>query len=167
MTISEISSAANSYLQKLQTSTAAGASSPTAGSASLNTLFAQIQNDVQLKSQDFKALKTALNGNNLTAANQAYAAVKQDFQNIPAVAGVPSPLDPTTTVGKDFQALGNALNSGNLAAAQSAMTTFQHDMGGISALKSLYQDGVAAVNNNSGSQSSSLTSASSSLGLKA
>jgi len=166
MTISEISNDVSSYLQKLQSSTASGSGSASSvGAASLNTLFTQIQNDIQLNSPDFKALKTALNANNLTAASQAFAAVQQDFQSIPAAPGVQSPLDPSTTMGKDFKALGDALNAGNLAAAQSALTAFQQDMVSISALKGLYQDGVAAVNANSGGQSSGLTSALSQLGI--
>ena len=166
MTISNIESAASSYLQKLQSSTATGATSSSAtGPASLNTLFTQVQNDIQLSSKDFKALKTALQANDLTAASQAFAAVQQDFQNIPAAAGVQSPLNPTTTVGKDFAALGNALKAGNLTAAQSAMAAFQQDMFSVSALKGLYQDGVAAVNANSSGQSTSLTSALSQFGI--
>jgi hypothetical protein len=167
MNISEISGSANSYLHKLESSNALGASSSVKGSASANTLFAQIQNDIQINSKDFKALKAALKTNNLTAANQAYTALQQDFQNIPTVAGVQSPLDPSTAVGKDFKALGTALQTGNLASAQSALATFQQDMISASALKGLYQDGVAAVNANSSGQSSGSSSILSKLGLGA
>ena len=138
---------------------------PASGPASLETLFTQIQTDVQLNSKDFKALKSALQANDLTAASKAFAAVQQDFKNIPTVAGVQSPLDATTAVGKQFKALGDALQAGNLAAAQSALTAFQQGMGGTAALKGLYQDGVAAVNANSaGGQNAALTSALSKIG---
>jgi hypothetical protein len=165
MTINEIADAARSYLQELQPATSTGAANPAAtGAASLETLFTQIQTDIQLNSKDFKALKTALDTNDLNAATQAFAAVQQDFQNIPATIGVQSPLDATTPMGKDFKALGDALKAGNLTAAQQALVAFQQDMFSVSALKGLYQDGVAAVNANSGGQGSVLTSALSQLG---
>jgi Skp family chaperone for outer membrane proteins len=165
MTINEISSAASGYLKGLQATTTSGTASPQAkAAASLETLFTQIQTDIQINSKDFNALKTALKANDLTAASKAFAAVQQDYKNIPTAAGVQSPLDPSTQVGKDFQALGNALNAGNLTAAQSALAAFQQDMCSVSALKGLYQDGVAAVNANSNSQNSVFTSALSKLG---
>lgn len=160
MSITEIQSAASSYLKELQSAGTSGAASQTANAnASLNTLFTQIQNDIQLNSKDFKALKTALKANDLTGASQAYAALQQDFQNIPTVAGVQSPLDPSTTVGKDFKALGDALKAGNAAAAQQALGAFQHDMFSASSLKGLCQNGVNAVNASSGGQNSGINSA--------
>jgi hypothetical protein len=159
MNINEISNVARNYLQGLQPATV-GATSPTApGAASLQTLFTQIQTDLQLNSKDFKALKAALKANDLPAASRAFAALQQDFQNIAPTAGVPNPLDPTTQAGKDFQALGAALNAGNLTAAQQSLAAFRQDMGGVAALKGLYQDGAAAVNANSRGQGSLVNSA--------
>jgi Skp family chaperone for outer membrane proteins len=147
MSISELTNTAEKYLHAIQSanpSTAAG--QPTVGAASLQTLFTQVQNDIQLNSKDFKALNAAIKAGDLPAASTAFAAVLQDFQNIPTVAGVQSPLDASTPMGKDFKALGDALKTGDLAAAQAALKAFQQDMGGVPALQNLYQDGVAFAN---------------------
>ena len=152
MSITELSNTAEKFLHGLQAAKPSAATGqPTAGAASLQTLFTQVQNDIQLNSKDFKALNTAIKAGDLPAASTAFAAVLQDFQNIPTVAGVQSPLDASTPMGKDFKALGDAVKAGDLTAAQAALKAFQQDMGGVSALQGLYQDGVAAVNAFAGS----------------
>jgi len=166
MTITELSNVASSYLNKIQSANGASASSPSANAPTgLQALFTQIQTDVQLKSKDFMALQTALKAGDLAGANTAFATVKQDFQNVPAISGVQSPLDLTTPVGKGFQALGNALQAGNLTAAQQALTVFRQDMHHASSFGSLYQEAATAVNSSStGGQGSGLSSVLSSLG---
>lgn len=88
----------------------------------------QMRANIKQNSQDFKALKTALQANDMTAAAQAFAALQQDIQKASKDAGGKSPFDPESPIGKDFQALGEAIKSGDASAAKQAFATFRHDI---------------------------------------
>jgi|GEM_PF-3403242 len=88
----------------------------------------QMRSDIKQNSQDFHALKRALQSNNLNAATQAFTSLQSDIQNASQAAGGKSPFDPNSPIGKDFQAVGAALNSGNLSAAKQAFAAFRLDI---------------------------------------
>ena len=78
--------------------------------------------------QDFKALDSALQSNDLSTAQQAFAAFQQDVQNVSQGTQPAQALGQNTQLGKDFQALQSALQSNDLTAAKQAFATLQQDM---------------------------------------
>ncbi|HVO80664.1 MAG TPA: hypothetical protein VMT28_08025 [Terriglobales bacterium] len=77
--------------------------------------------------QDLQALQKALNADDLTAAQQAFADFKDDFHAAHhghALYQTHMPGD----IQQDLRGLQAALNAGDLAAAQQAFAAFQHDM---------------------------------------
>lgn len=115
-----------------QVDTMSGASSyvPTATAAISTTadLVAQMRSDLKHNSQDFKALKTALNANDLAGATQAFSTLQKDIQKASSAADGASPFDPNSPIGKSFQAIGNALQSGDLTTAKQAFASFKQDI---------------------------------------
>lgn len=105
---------------------AGAAATGAAGDAS--SLVAALRNTIKQNSQDFRALKVALNSNDPTAASQAFATVQKDIQSASQAAGGVSPFDPASPIGKDFQAVGNALQTGDLAGARQAFAAFRQDI---------------------------------------
>jgi DNA-binding FadR family transcriptional regulator len=103
------------------------ASTTTSGSTA-TTLIAELRNSIKQNSQDFKALKTALNSNDATGAQQAFNTLQQDIQKASSSAGGQSLFDSSSPIGKDFQAIGDALKSGDLSAAKQAFATFRQDI---------------------------------------
>ena len=101
---------------------------PTSATTTTDTMLAQLRSDIKQNSQDFKALKTALNANDLAGATQAFATVSQDIQNASTAAGGTNPFAPSGPIGKDFQAIGTALKSGDLTAAKQAFAAFKTDI---------------------------------------
>ncbi len=78
--------------------------------------------------QDFQALSNALQSNNLSNAQQAFAAVQKDIQNVSQGTQAAQALGQNTQLGQDFQALQNALQSNNLTAAKQAFANLQKDL---------------------------------------
>ena len=130
MNISDLSGAAGASWGGNEMHAMSGASSyvPSANASSTTDIFAQMRNAIKQSSQDFKSLKSALSSNDLAGANQAFASVKQDIQNLSTNTGGKSPFAANSPIGKDFQALGAALQSGDLKAAQQAFTQFRQDI---------------------------------------
>jgi len=132
MSIADLTSTGGASMGASQMDSISGASSyvpPTSTStASTDSVLAQMRNDLKQNSQDFAALKSSLNSNNLAGATQAFATLQQDIQNASSSAGGKSPFDPSSPIGKDFQAIGQALQSGDLAGAKQAFTSFKADI---------------------------------------
>jgi hypothetical protein len=84
----------------------------------------QLQSDIKQRSQDFMALQSALQSNDLTGAQKAFAAFQQDLQG-PSAASKKSPNDQAAN---DLKALQTALQSGDLATAQQAFATLKQDV---------------------------------------
>jgi hypothetical protein len=87
-----------------------------------------MRSDIKQNSQDFKALKTAFNSNDLAGATQAFTTLQQDIQKASQAAGGKGPFAANSPIGKDFQALGDALKSGDVSAAKQAFATFTQDI---------------------------------------
>jgi hypothetical protein len=95
--------------------------SDVAATSSINSGF-------QKTIQDFKALASALQSNDLSGAQNALAAFQQDLQNAPANTKARSPFDSNSQLGKDLQAVQTALQSNDLTGAQKAFATLQQDL---------------------------------------
>jgi hypothetical protein len=82
--------------------------------------------------QDFQTLSQALASGNLSAAQQAYATLQSDMQNVQSAQSTQQSSQTSqsgqATIQSDLSAVGQALSSGNLTAAQSAFATLQQDM---------------------------------------
>jgi len=130
MNVSDLAGSSSIQWESQSMSAVSGASSyvPAAATPSTDPLLAQMRSDIKQNSQDFKALKQALNSNDLTGATQAFATLQQDIQNASQAAGGKSPFDPNSAIGKDFQAIGDALKSGDVSAAKQAFATFKQDI---------------------------------------
>jgi len=129
MDVSNLSSASSVYAGGNQLDAVSGASSyvPTTES-SADPAITQMRSDIKQNSQDFQALKSALNSNDLAGATQAFTTLQQDIQTASEAAGGKSPFDANSPIGKDFQAVGNALNSRDLSAAKQAFASFTQDI---------------------------------------
>ena len=92
------------------------------------SLLSQLRADLKQNSQDFKALKYALNSSDLASATQAFTTLQQDIQKASQSAGGQSLFDSNSAIGRDFQAVGDALKSGDLSAAKQAFATFRQDI---------------------------------------
>lgn len=77
--------------------------------------------------QDLQTLQQALGNNDLTSAQDAFAALKNDFH---AVHGGRNLMQTHVPLGmkRDFQDLQSALSLGDLTAAQQTFSTIQQDM---------------------------------------
>jgi hypothetical protein len=129
MSITDLSSSAGTYFGGNSIDTMSGASSYVPPNASTTaTAFSEMRNQIKQNSQDFKSLKTALAGNDLAGATQAFATLQSDIQNVSTAAGGKSPFDSSSPIGKDFAAIGDALKTGDLASAQKAFATFRQDI---------------------------------------
>jgi len=127
MTIDNLSSASGVAWGSGQTDAVSGASSHVQ-SSSADSALTQMRSEIQQNSQNFGGLTTALNANDLSGANQAYAAVQQIIQNASSAAGGKSPFDPNSPIGNDFQTVGTALQAGDLSGAKQAFTAFRTDI---------------------------------------
>jgi hypothetical protein len=129
MNVTNLSSAAGAFMGGEPMHAVSGASSfVPAASATTDSALTQMRSNLKHNSQDFKALKSALNASDLAGATQAFATLQQDIQKASSSAGGKSPFDPNSSIGKDFQALGNALQSGDISAAKQAFATFKQDI---------------------------------------
>jgi len=134
MSVSDISYTAGANMSSSQMDTVSGASgyipASTAVTASSTTesVLTQMRSDLKQNSQDFKALKTALNSNDLSSATQAFSTLQKDIQKASSAAGGVSPFDPNSPIGKDFKAIGDALQSGDLSTAKQAFASFKQDI---------------------------------------
>ena len=81
----------------------------------------------QQTKKDFTALQTDLSSGNLTAAQQAYATLTQDIQNI-TQAQSGQLVTGNSQISNDLAAVGTALNAGDLTGAQSAFATLTQDI---------------------------------------
>jgi hypothetical protein len=129
MDLSNLSSTSGVYAGGNQMDAVSGASSyvPTSESTA-DPAISQMRSDIQQNSNDFQALKSALNSNNLASATQAFTTLQQDIQTASQSTRGKSPFDSNSPIGKDFAAVGNALNSGNLSAAKQAFASFRQDI---------------------------------------
>ena len=86
-----------------------------------------LQTDYQKARADFKALSSALQSNDLSGAQQDFAALQQDA---PVFAQALSNAQSTSTAASagDLKSLASALQSNDLTGAQSALGAFKQDM---------------------------------------
>jgi len=94
----------------------------TATSASGGTGNAQ-----QIKN-DFTALATAMQSGNLSDAQQAFAALKQDAPSLFQTSSSSSSTSTTSAVSTALNTLGTALQSGSTSNAQQAFTSLQQTL---------------------------------------
>ena len=85
------------------------------------------QNQFQQMRKDFSALQTDLSSSNLTGAQQAYATLMQDLQNV-SQSQSGQQAGGTSQLGNDLAAVGKALQSGSLTDAQSAFALLTQDL---------------------------------------
>jgi hypothetical protein len=87
--------------------------------------------NLQQRSTDFSTLASALGSNNLTSAQNAFAALQKDAQSIPATHGSSQVnTQSLQQVKNDAQTLATTLASNNLGGAQKAFATLkQHSTG--------------------------------------
>jgi hypothetical protein len=88
------------------------------------------QSNRQKGQQDFQALATALNSNDLSGAQTAFAALQKDVPGLSSN-GNPQGTQAANTnnpLTSDFQNLSQALSSGDLSSAQSAFAKLQQDL---------------------------------------
>ncbi len=77
--------------------------------------------------QDFNTLFQAMTNNDISGAQQAYAAIQQLQPQASNAQTGTSQSDPLTTVKSDWASLGQALQSGSLTSAQQAFTQLGQD----------------------------------------
>ncbi len=85
----------------------------------------QVRKEIRQNARDFRALKHAINSNDLGAAQQAYANLQKDIAKVATANGGKGPFSADSPIGKDFEAIGTALQSGSLDAARQAFTSFR------------------------------------------
>lgn len=140
-------------------------------SSATNPYLTSLQNGIQQRNTDFKALGQALNSGDLSAAQQAFAVFQNDQQNLFSIlqsqGGQQSNLqNGGNQQGNPLQALQQALNSGDLSGAQQAFAALQqllnhghhhqHHTGGVQAAATTNASGAGTDNDgdNDGSGSS-------------
>ena len=101
-------------------------------SSTLNTYQPDVQSAWRQRTQDFKALQTALQSGDLSGAQQAFAAMQKDQQNSSQATQASSASSQNSQDAKDFQALQTAFSSGDLSGAQQAFAALQKDLQGTS-----------------------------------
>ncbi len=84
------------------------------------------RNQFQQIAQAFSSLQTGLSSGNLSTAQQAYAALTQDLQNVQQTQGTQQAG--TSQIGTDLASVGTALQSGSVTSAQSAFATLTQDL---------------------------------------
>ncbi len=84
-------------------------------------------NPFQQVRKDFAALKSSLNSNDLTGAQNAFATLQQDMQSIAQSQGTQQ-TGASSPFNTDLSAIGSALQNGDLTGAQSAFQKLQSDM---------------------------------------
>jgi hypothetical protein len=92
-----------------------------------------LKSALQQRSSDFSALSQALNSNNLSGAQAAFAQLQSDPRpttSATSAGGTPSPqrVADVKQLQSDTVALGAALGAGKLGAAKSAFANLRHDM---------------------------------------
>lgn len=98
-----------------------------ASTTSVNPYLASNANPVAQAQNDFRALGTALQSNDPTAAQTALAAFQKDLTNNPQ-ASASQPFGKNTQANSDFQNLVSAVQSGNTTAAQKAFSSLTTDL---------------------------------------
>jgi len=162
MSVTDLSNIANAFTGVSPMDSVSGASSYVPSPAtSAESVTREMRSEIQQNSQDFKALKTALNSNDLAGATQAFATLQQDITAASTATGGKSPFDATSPIGKDFQAIGAALKSGDLSAAKQAFTTFKVDIKAAGRAARSHHPAVSAANIG-GQDTSTVSSATSS-----
>src|SRR4051794_30604686 len=91
---------------------------------SANSYIPQSQSSTR---QDMQDIKQALDNNDLSAAQQGFSTLKQDFHAVHGGRNLMQTHVPSQ-MKQDFQALQSALQSGDLAGAQQAFATAQQDV---------------------------------------
>jgi hypothetical protein len=84
------------------------------------------QTGFKQRAQDFKSLATALQSNDLSSAQQAFASLQKDMQSASGANGQ-SQSKSANPVSQDFQNLQNALQSGDLSGAQQAFAALKQN----------------------------------------
>ncbi|MHB1241647.1 MAG: hypothetical protein ACYC18_14280, partial [Gammaproteobacteria bacterium] len=94
----------------------------------------------QQRRTDFQQLAQSLKAGDLSGAQQAFAALQQDFQGVSTIQGGSSASTQVGAVGatsgggstltSDLTAVGNALQSGNLSSAQNSFATLMQALQG-------------------------------------
>jgi hypothetical protein len=101
-------------------------SSISGGSTAHRSSALNKKGNLQQRSTDFSTLASALGSNNLTGAQNAFAALQKDAQSIPATHGsTPANAQSLQQVKSDAQTLATTLASNNLGGAQNAFTTLK------------------------------------------
>ena len=85
------------------------------------------QNQLQQIAQAFSNLQTDVSTGSLSTAQQAYATLMQDVQNVQQAQGAQQ-TGGTSQIGTDLAAVGSALQSSDITAAQSAFATLTQDL---------------------------------------
>ena len=98
------------------------------------------QNQFQQTRKDFSTLQTDLSSGNLTASQQAYAALMQDMQNT-TQAQSGQQTSGNSQISNDLAAVGSALQSGSLTGAQNAFATLAQDVQSATQTASQVQGG--------------------------
>jgi hypothetical protein len=88
------------------------------------------QNQFQQVRTDFSTLQTSLSSGNVTASQQAYAALTQDLQNAQQSQGGQQ-AGGRSQLTTDLTAVGTALQSGNITGARSAFAALMQELQGI------------------------------------
>lgn len=86
------------------------------------------QTNRQKGQQDFQALATALNSNDLSGAQTAFAALQKDVPGLSGSQQNSQTGNSNNPLTSDFQNLSQALSSGDLSSAQSAFAKLQQDL---------------------------------------
>jgi hypothetical protein len=108
-------------------------------SSSTSLYPADTQISRKQRTQDFKALQTALQSGNLSAAQEAFASFQQSQPNNSSgitANGAASTSGQNSQASNAFQSLQSALTAGNLSGAQQAFATLQRNLEGAAASKS-------------------------------
>ncbi|MDR3395822.1 MAG: hypothetical protein P4L70_12525 [Parasulfuritortus sp.] len=93
--------------------------------------------------QDFNALFQAMTNNDISGAQQAYAAIQQLQPSASNTQASATQSDPLTTVKSDWTSLGQALQSGSLTSAQQAFTQLGQDA--LAAQQARHQQVIAST----------------------
>jgi len=128
-------SAAQSDFATLQQLVSQAGSAVSSASSSSSSSPSQSGNPI---AQAFSQLATDLKSGNLTGAQQDFAQIQKDFQNLAAQnqasgdngAGLPHHhhRGESNSISQLFEQLGQSLQSGDLTSAQSAFATLQQDL---------------------------------------
>ena len=101
--------------------------SPFTGGTAANALQNNFRAAFKQKTEDFKALASAIQSGDLTGAQSAYDTVAKDIQNNPRIAK----SGKNDQINKDLSTLGDAIKAGNADAAKQAFATLARDLKGL------------------------------------